>query len=180
MCDTQVLIAEGAVWFANNFDREPSEPQLVRLGLERAASAGDAARIMTELLERYGQGGPAGREDRGFCYDSSFVVADCSEAWVLEAAGRSSRAARCVDACYAILNALTIGSARRSGSQNLAVVVSQPVLRRFSQRAAAQMPFDDGCSCCRSSTPLRQPRTNASGYPSQLRGSLRLPRCAHS
>lgn len=192
MCDTQVLIAEGAVWFAKNSDREPSEPQpvvrraavhgdaqarlrvshieieqvpdrratilsqpawcwgaemgvndagvaigneaifsrratlkpallgmdLVRLGLERAASAGDAVRIMTGLLERYGQGGPAGYEDRGFCYDSSFIVADRSEAWVLETAGRSW-AARRIDACYAISNALTLGSDYLNSSEDL-------------------------------------------------------------
>ncbi len=180
MCDTQVLIRDGAVWFAKNSDREPSEPQsvvryaaaedrratlrvshidiaqvprpyatilsqpawcwgaemgvneagvaigneaifsrhaslkpallgmdLVRLGLERADSAATAVEVMTSLLERYGQGGPAGYQDRGFCYDNSFLIADPHGAWVLETAGRRWVAKR-VESAYAISNALTL------------------------------------------------------------------------
>lgn len=49
MCDTQVLMAGGATWFAKNSDREPSEPQpVVRL----AAVRGDAApAVRTTYLE---------------------------------------------------------------------------------------------------------------------------------
>ncbi len=61
---------------------------LVRLGLERASSAGDAVEIMTGLLERHGQGGPAGYRDKKFRYDSSFLVADAHRILVLETAGR--------------------------------------------------------------------------------------------
>ncbi len=40
MCDTQVLIANDAVWFAKNSDREPDEPQPV---VRHAAVRGDSA-----------------------------------------------------------------------------------------------------------------------------------------
>ena len=82
---------------------------LVRLGLERATHAEEAIDVMTDLLERHGQGGIA---DATFeqAYDSSFLVADRDAAWVLETAGRTW-VARPVDAgAVAISNCLTIGT----------------------------------------------------------------------
>lgn len=57
--------------------------ELVRLTLERSASACQALAILTDLIERYGQRGT----ENEIC-DHAFVVADCKEAYVLEAAGR--------------------------------------------------------------------------------------------
>lgn len=80
---------------------------LVRLGLERGASARHALNCMTELLEAHGQGGPAGYRDKSFRYDNSFIIADHGEAWVLETAGRHW-VAKQIGNCGAISNALSI------------------------------------------------------------------------
>lgn len=70
---------------------------LVRLGLERAASAVAAVEVMTGLLERYGQGGTGhdvaliGKERP---YWSSFLVADPVEAWMVETSGTTWEALR--------------------------------------------------------------------------------------
>jgi secernin len=91
-------------------DRTPAliGMDLVRLGLERARDADEALAVMTELLERHGQGGTAdATHDES--YFSSFLVADPRRAWVLETSARTW-AARPVDETAAISNRLTIRS----------------------------------------------------------------------
>ncbi len=87
---------------------------LVRLGLERAASADEALEVMTTLLERHGQGG-VGDAVNDVSYWSSFLVADAASAWVLETSGRAW-AARPVAHGDAISNRLTLRADWTRGS----------------------------------------------------------------
>lgn len=60
---------------------------LVRLGLERASSAEEAVAVITDLLQRYGQGGDCGYLKPSY-YHNSFIIADAGNAFVLETIGR--------------------------------------------------------------------------------------------
>lgn len=59
---------------------------LLRLGLERGKTAKNALTIMTELLEKYHQGGGCAYNDPGWMYHNSFIITDPKEAYVLETA----------------------------------------------------------------------------------------------
>jgi len=58
---------------------------LLRLGLERGNTAKKALDIITNLLEKYGQGGAHNK--KGLNYHNSMLIADPKEAYVLETAG---------------------------------------------------------------------------------------------
>ena len=80
---------------------------LLRLALERAASAAKAVETIIELLEQFGQGGNCGHLTQRH-YHNSFLVADPKEAFVLETVGRMWVVQRAKD-LRAISNAYTIG-----------------------------------------------------------------------
>jgi dipeptidase len=81
---------------------------LLRLALERSATAPQALETITGLLSDHGQGGICGYEDKRFAYHNSFIIADPREGWVLETAGPLWAAIKVKD-FYSISNALTIG-----------------------------------------------------------------------
>jgi dipeptidase len=111
---------------------------LLRLALERAATAEDAVAVMGELLETHGQGGRCGHEDPRFRYHSSFLVADASGAFVVETAADEWVSER-VQGARTISNGLSIPDFAARHSDRLKTAVSQCRTRRArTQELAAQ------------------------------------------
>ena len=103
---------------------------LLRLALERASSAEEGVSVITELLERHGQGGGCGHEHRDLSYDNNYIVADAREAFVLETAGRQwavehvtsgrvhlAAALEAASGPHVIKLLLDAGAGRRKGAQ---------------------------------------------------------------
>jgi secernin len=117
---------------------------LVRLGLERGSTAAEAKDVITGLLERHGQGGAAlmGTDRR---YHNSFIVADPTEAWVIETSMRHWVAKRTTRGTV-ISNLVTIEddwTERSDGVEEHARAKGYwkaPSSTRFSFRAAYEDP----------------------------------------
>ncbi|CAG9768256.1 unnamed protein product [Ceutorhynchus assimilis] len=109
-----VAIGNEAVWTNDNDGDSDTGVKrllgmdLVRLGLERGSTADEALEIITNLLEKYGQGGPCSKTDKGFTYHNSFLIADPSCAWVLETSGKHWVAEKITSGFRNITNALSI------------------------------------------------------------------------
>ncbi|HET9221873.1 MAG TPA: C69 family dipeptidase, partial [Roseiflexaceae bacterium] len=90
---------------------------LIRLALERSRSAAQAVEVIGGLVERYGQfgSGVPTKEHAEGGYDNSFLIADPSEAWVLEAIGRRWIARRITAGSAAISNQLSIRTVWNAG-----------------------------------------------------------------
>lgn len=117
---------------------------LVRLGLERSATAHQAVEVITGLLERYGQGG-SGQDPHlasgAKPYWSSFLVADPTDAWVVETSGRQWAAEQVDVGTRAISNRTTIpvfDEAHRHPRQPVERLVDPRL--RASQRVLAVRP----------------------------------------
>ena len=103
-----VTIGNEAVFSKVGYDKEPGliGMDFIRLALERSKTAESALHTLIRLLEVYGQGGNCGYAHKLY-YHNSYIVADRTEAWVLETAGRQWAAQKVRDV-RSISNALSI------------------------------------------------------------------------
>jgi secernin len=104
-----VTIGNEAVFTRVPYEKGPALTgmDLLRLALERAATARAALDVITGLLAAHGQGGNCGYT-HDLYYHNSFLIADPADAWVLETAGPHWAAVQVQDV-GAISNRLTIG-----------------------------------------------------------------------
>jgi dipeptidase len=147
---------------------------LLRLALERATTADEAAGVIIDLLERHGQGGGCGHEDRSFTYHNSFLIADPAGAIVLETAGKLWATERVHAGVRAISNGLTIADFAAAHRDRLRTRVAACDLRiAFTSRnAAAAAGPADLMRILRSHGADEWPRYRA------VNGTLRMP-CMH-
>jgi len=108
-----VVVGNEAVWSRLSDPEQDLVPRLLgmdllRLGLERGNTARAALTAITRLLETHGQGGQCSDIVPDFSYHNSFLIADNSEAWVLETADRLWAAERVTAGCRNISNCLSI------------------------------------------------------------------------
>lgn len=101
---------------------------LLRLALERAATAKQAYETIVQLIEIYGQGGNCGFR-KNIYYHNSFIIADPYEAYVLETADKYYAVEK-VTGCRAISNGLTIKGFKEKYSDPFKSFFTQCSIRR--------------------------------------------------
>ena len=103
-----LVIGNEAVWTTQAYSESGLlGMDLLRLGLERAATARQALDVIVALLDDFGQGGNCA-EHGSMNYHNSFLMADKNEAWVLETAGKVWVAERITCGTRSISNMLSI------------------------------------------------------------------------
>ena len=131
--DCGVCIGNEAVFTKGRYARSGvTGMDMLRLALERSASAKEALETTISILERYGQGGNCGY-DHEFYYDNAFLIMDRRELYILETAGKNwawKKMAR-----GSISNRLTLGAdcdAYSGEPCNFAKKYTEPVYSTFS------------------------------------------------
>ena len=89
----------------------PTGMDLVRLGLERGKTAREALNAIAEVIREHGQFGSASpTRGLGGAYHNSFIIADPTEAWILETAGSHWVAKRLRKGATSISNGVSLGT----------------------------------------------------------------------
>ncbi|XP_050734953.1 secernin-3-like isoform X3 [Eriocheir sinensis] len=124
-----VCVGNEAVWTKLLDDNDQEERLLgmdmVRLALERSTSAAMAVDVIAGLLESHGQGGACSEDEPDLTYHNSFLIADATEAWVLETAGNYWAAEQIKSGYRNISNALSIGTNIDRMSEGLAAAAQE-------------------------------------------------------
>lgn len=103
-----VVIGNEAVWTRQPYSESGLlGMDLLRLGLERGATAYEALEVVVSLIDEFGQGGNCA-EHFAMNYHNSFLIADINEAWVLETSGKYWVAEQITSGTRSISNNLTI------------------------------------------------------------------------
>lgn len=106
MCDT-LFVPRGAPAGTAFFARDGVlGMETLRLALEEAASAAEAVGFLGHFVETHPQGGNGAYKGEVY-YDNSYLVADFTEAWIVETAGRRWAARRAtspaaISNCYSL------------------------------------------------------------------------------
>ena len=182
-----VSIGNEAVFTKAKRERAPGllGMDLLRLGLERGETADEAVTIIAALLLEHGQGGEAGHTHH-LEYDNSFIVADRTQAFVLETVGRDWAASR-IPTSGSISNGLTLTRAEQASAGLRDVVVkdrSDLIYTRFSDSARRQCRTSDSLAGTRTdvASAMRLLRDHGDAGPdwSPARGITGQTVCAHA
>ncbi|MDP6044805.1 MAG: C69 family dipeptidase [Phycisphaerae bacterium] len=109
---TKVLAEDAAAHKAGKGPKfGPNGMDLVRLGLERGKTARQSLDAIARVVEVHGQFGSAS-PTRGISggYHNSFIIADPTEAWILETAGHHWVAKRIKKGATSISNGVSLGT----------------------------------------------------------------------
>jgi len=136
-------------------ERGPTGMDLVRLGLERGRPAREALDVIAAMTEKFGQFGSGlpGVDLEG-AYENSYIIADPTEAWILETTGKSWAARKFTEGFTSISNVTSLGTDLDRLSADL---IDRSISKGWwpERKAGA---FDFSAACRADETPAVQAR----------------------
>lgn len=139
-----LVIGNEAIYSKVPASKEPAllGMDLLRLGLERATTPREAIDVITKLLEEFGQGGNCASHGEVMYYHNSFLIANATDAWVLETVDKQW-AARQVKDVYTISNCLTITTQYDLASDNLVDLAIQKGVSKSTSKFQFSKDYSD-------------------------------------
>ena len=111
----------------SRMDEDPEDGMLgmdmLRLALERAATAKEGISVIAQMLKTYGQKAQASALVKR-CYENTFILVDPSEVWVMETAGREW-AAKKIETMQGVSNCYSIRKDFDLCSENLETIARE-------------------------------------------------------
>jgi len=114
---------------------------LLRAALERATNPREAVQVITDLLEKFGQGGNCTYGEELY-YHNSFILANADDAWVLETVDKQWAAKQIKDV-YSISNCLTIKDQWDIASHDLVELAVKKGFAKSSQNFDLAKDYSD-------------------------------------
>ena len=139
-----LVIGNEAVYSKIPANKEPAllGMDMLRIALERAVTPREAVTLLTDLLEKFGQGGNCASHGNDLYYHNSFIVANADDAWVLETVDKQWAAKQIKDV-YTISNCLTIGKQYDLSSDGLMDFATQKGISKSKESFHLARDFSD-------------------------------------
>ncbi len=171
-----VVIGNEAVFTKIKFNKNNqglTGMDLLRLALERSSTAKQALECIISLLEKYGQDACGGYKNKDFFYHNSFIIADDSEAFLLDTAGEHW-AYQAIKSFKSISNGLTISVDYDKISDKAIAYATAKGWHKLGETFSFTKAFSNSLMSWAGSCKIRQAHSNTMGQSQKMTADIAM------